>query len=109
MAERYPPIEPYEHGMLDAGDGDLTAAYSRLLNHSGLAVRAKAASDWCAWEDTHVSLFPEGRHNPRYDDPEFQQAWPGSELTIIDDAVHTGSTAMSNAIVAATDRFASRR
>ena len=23
MAERYPPIEPYEHGMLDVGDGNL--------------------------------------------------------------------------------------
>ncbi|MDX6331041.1 MAG: proline iminopeptidase, partial [Streptomycetaceae bacterium] len=23
MAELYPPIEPYEHGMLDTGDGNL--------------------------------------------------------------------------------------
>jgi proline iminopeptidase len=23
MADRYPEIEPYEHGMLDAGDGQL--------------------------------------------------------------------------------------
>ncbi|MFC7648071.1 hypothetical protein ACFQX6_52090 [Streptosporangium lutulentum] len=23
MTERYPPIEPYDHGMLDAGDGNL--------------------------------------------------------------------------------------
>jgi proline iminopeptidase len=143
--------------------GDLTAAYSRLLNHSDPAVRAKAASDWCEWEDTHVSLFPDGRHNSRYDEPEFrmifarivthywsqnhfvpddaiireahrlagipgvmihgrldvsgpvdaawdlQQVWPGSELTLIGDAAHTGSTAMGEAIVAATDRFATRR
>ena len=39
---------------------------------------------------------------------DLQQAWPGSELTIIDNAAHTGSTAMSDAIVAATDRFARR-
>ncbi len=34
------------------------------------------------------------------------QAWPGSELTLIDDAAHDGGTdAMRGALVAATDRF----
>jgi proline iminopeptidase len=143
--------------------GDLAEAYSRLLNHSDPAVRAQAASDWCAWEDTHVSLFAEGRHNSCYDDPVFRmvfarlvthywshnhfvpdeemlgnagrlagipcamihgrldisgpldvpwqlsRAWPDSELTIIDDAGHTGSTAQFQAIVAAADRFAGQR
>jgi proline iminopeptidase len=40
-------------------DGDLAAAYSRLLHHPDPAVRAKAAQDWCDWEDTHVSLAPD--------------------------------------------------
>jgi proline iminopeptidase len=40
-------------------DGDLAAAYSRLLHDPDPAVRAKAAQDWCDWEDTHVSLAPD--------------------------------------------------
>ncbi|WP_369130034.1 prolyl aminopeptidase [Modestobacter roseus] len=37
-------------------DGDLAAAYSRLLHDPDPAVRAAAAHEWCRWEDTHVSL-----------------------------------------------------
>jgi proline iminopeptidase len=40
-------------------DGDLAAAYSRLLHDPDPAVRARAAQDWCDWEDTHVSLAPD--------------------------------------------------
>ena len=40
-------------------DGDLAAAYSRLLLDPDPAVRAKAAQAWCDWEDTHVSLAPD--------------------------------------------------
>jgi proline iminopeptidase len=144
-------------------DGRLVEGYARLLAHPDAAVREQAARDWCAWEDTHVSLFPEGRHDQRYDDPDFRmtfarlvthywrndcfledgalvrgvgalagipgvmvhgrldvsspvdipwelaRAWPGSELILIGDAAHTGSAAMSAAIVAAADRFAARR
>jgi proline iminopeptidase len=43
--------------------GDLPAAYGRLLHDPDPAVRAKAAQDWCDWEDTHVSLAPD--HQPR--------------------------------------------
>jgi proline iminopeptidase len=53
-------------------DGDLPAAYSRLLSHADPAVRAKAASDWCAWEE---AMLPTSGHNPRYDDPVFRQAF----------------------------------
>jgi proline iminopeptidase len=42
-------------------DGDLAAAYSRLLHSADPAVRAKAAQDWCDWEDTHVSLAPDAQ------------------------------------------------
>jgi proline iminopeptidase len=53
-------------------DGDLAAAYSRLLESPDAAVREQAARDWCAWEDTHVSLDPAWRPNPRFEDPVFR-------------------------------------
>ncbi len=38
-------------------DGDLVAAYDRLLNaHSDPSVRIQASHDWCAWEDALLSL-----------------------------------------------------
>jgi proline iminopeptidase len=56
-------------------DGDLAAAYSRRLHDPDPAVRAKAAQDWCDWEDTHVSLAP--GHEPFLSvaDPGFQLAF----------------------------------
>ena len=39
---------------------------------------------------------------------QLSQVWPDSQLVLIGDAAHTGSAAMSEAIVAATDRFATR-
>ncbi|HSA49825.1 MAG TPA: prolyl aminopeptidase [Yinghuangia sp.] len=36
-------------------DGDLVAAYARLVNHPDPAVRDKATADWCAWEDAVLS------------------------------------------------------
>jgi proline iminopeptidase len=53
-------------------DGSLPAAYSRLLNDPDPAVRAKAASDWCAWEE---AMLPTSGHNPRYDNQVFRQAF----------------------------------
>ena len=50
-------------------DGSLAAAYSRLLNDPDPAVRAKAARDWCDWEE---AMLPTSGHNPRYDDPAFR-------------------------------------
>lgn len=40
-------------------DGDLAAAYSRLLESGDPQVREQAAQDWCAWEDTHVAFGTE--------------------------------------------------
>jgi proline iminopeptidase len=142
-------------------DGDLAAAYGRLLHHPDPAVRARAAQDWCDWEDTHVSLAPDAApamsvmeptrqlavarvvthywgHGCFLDDGQLlrdagrlagipgvmvhgrfdvsgpldvawrmHQAWPGSELVVLDDAGHGGSS-MSAAVVAATDRFAAQ-
>jgi len=50
-------------------DGSLAAAYSRLLSDPDPAVRAQAASDWCAWEE---AMLPTSGHNSRYDDPAFR-------------------------------------
>jgi proline iminopeptidase len=56
-------------------DGDLVAAYYRLLHDPDPAVREKAALDWCRWEDAHVAVPSNHRHDPRYDDPRFRMAF----------------------------------
>jgi proline iminopeptidase len=140
-------------------DGDLSAAYNRLLHHPDPAVRAQAAKDWCDWEDTHVSLMPDAAPYRSIADPDDQlafarvvthywssgcfladgqllrdagrlhgipgvlihgrydisgpldtawalhQAWPASELVVLEDAGHSGR-GMAEAIITATDKFA---
>ena len=41
-------------------DGDLLAAYARLMESPDADVRAKAAADWVAWEDAVISQEPHG-------------------------------------------------
>ena len=53
-------------------DGDLSLAYSRLLESSDPDVRDRAAKAWCAWEDTHVATYPGHGPNARYEDPRFR-------------------------------------
>lgn len=55
-------------------DGRLVEAYYRLVHHPDPEVRDRAARDWCAWEDAHVSLAPDHKPNPRYEDPVFRMA-----------------------------------
>ena len=50
----------------------LVDAYATMLFDSDPAVRDKAAREWCAWEDAHVSLTPGHTPNPRFEDPEFR-------------------------------------
>ncbi|UED83352.1 prolyl aminopeptidase [Streptomyces profundus] len=142
-------------------DGDPAAAYDRLLHDPDPAVRAKAARDWCDWEEAiDVSTSDP---SPRYADPDFRLAFarivthywsrgswlpegevlrrapelagipgvvvqgaldpgnllgtpwelahrwgPGCELVVIGAAGHsTAAAGMSEALVSATDRFAS--
>jgi proline iminopeptidase len=141
-------------------DGDLAAAYNRLLLDPEPEVHEQAARAWCAWEDRHVRTRTSDQPDPRYDDPAFRlcfarlvthywaraawlsedellrgaarlagipgvlihgrldlsapldvpwrlaQAWPGSELIVVDDEGHRGGSAMTAAIVGATKRFA---
>ncbi|HET8658333.1 MAG TPA: prolyl aminopeptidase [Micromonosporaceae bacterium] len=56
-------------------EGSLVDAYARLLGDPDPAVRDKAARDWCEWEDTHVSLAPGHRPDPRYADPRFRMGF----------------------------------
>ena len=53
-------------------DGDLSDAYYRLLHDPDPAVRAKAARDWCTWEDAMMPYLPPWE---AFDDPEFAYGW----------------------------------
>jgi proline iminopeptidase len=53
-------------------NGNLAAAYARLLADPDPEIRDEAAKAWCAWEDTHVSLMPGWEPDPRYTDPAFR-------------------------------------
>jgi proline iminopeptidase len=55
-----------------AADTSLVKAYGDLLHHPDPAVREQAARQWCAWEDTHLSLRPGHTPDPRFNDPEFR-------------------------------------
>jgi len=44
-------------------DGDLLAAYARLMESPDAAVRGKAAAEWVAWEDAVISQEPHGTPN----------------------------------------------
>ena len=50
----------------------LVDAYAELLFDPDPAVRDRAAREWCAWEDAHVSLTPGHRPNPHFEDPEYR-------------------------------------
>jgi proline iminopeptidase len=56
-------------------DGDLVAAYYRLLSDPSPDVREKAARDWCRWEDAHVAVQADYVADPRYEDPRFRMAF----------------------------------
>ena len=140
-------------------DGDLVAAYARLLASPAAAVRERSARDWCAWEEAVLSIESGGAPDPRFAEPRFRlgfarlvthvfahaaflgedqllrdahrlaaipgvlvhgrldlgsppgaavelaEAWPGSELVLLDGAGHA-SVAMADAVAAATDRLA---
>jgi proline iminopeptidase len=69
--------ERFRAGVPEADrDGDLVAAYCRLLNEStDISVRERAARSWCTWEDQLLSNEDGWQPNPRYDDPVFRMAF----------------------------------
>jgi len=50
-------------------DGDIVAAYARLMEDPDPEVRTRAAIDWGTWEDAVLSLEPSGKPNPYSDRP----------------------------------------
>jgi proline iminopeptidase len=56
-------------------DGNLAAAYARLLQDPDPVVRDQAARNWCAWEDAHVAIFADAEPDPRYGDPDFRMVF----------------------------------
>ena len=51
-------------------DGDLVAAYARLMENPDADVRAKAANDWLTWEDAVISAEPSGTPGAYSDRPD---------------------------------------
>ncbi|MGP3979801.1 prolyl aminopeptidase [Streptomyces sp. KR80] len=75
--------ERFRAGVPGVGrDGDIVGAYARLMEHPDPQVRAKAAADWCAWEDTVVSLEPNGTPSPYGGRP------PAARLALVRIASH---------------------
>jgi proline iminopeptidase len=54
----------------------LVDAYATLLADPDPVVRQRAAREWCAWEDAHISLGPGHQPTPRFDDPDFRFLLP---------------------------------
>lgn len=66
--------ERFRGGAPDAeSDGDLVAAYHRLLNDANHTVCQKAADDWHDWEGS-LSADPHAAPSPAWADPEFRLA-----------------------------------
>ena len=62
--------EQFRAGVSQAdGEGDIVAAYARLMEDPNPEVRTRAAIDWGTWEDAVLSLEPSGKPNPYSDRP----------------------------------------
>jgi proline iminopeptidase len=66
--ERFASVGSYDR---DRGV-DLADRYAALAFSADVAVRELAAREWCAWEDTHVSLAPGYVPSHRFEDPAFR-------------------------------------
>ena len=70
--------ERFRDGVPEAErDGDLLAAYARLMESPDPVVRAKATADWLAWEDAVISQEPHGTPNAYSDRP------PAAQLAFV--------------------------
>ena len=84
---------PEEWGRFRAGvpeserNGDLLAAYARLMESPNADVRAKATADWLAWEDAVVSQEPQGIPNAYSNRP------PAAQLAFVRICAHYYSNA----------------
>ena len=69
----------------DERNGDLLAAYARLMESPDADVRAKATADWLAWEDAVISREPLGVPNAYSDRP------PVAQLALVRICAHYAS------------------
>jgi proline iminopeptidase len=84
-------------------DGDLLAAYARLMESPDADVRGKAAADWLAWEDAVVSQEPQGTPNAYSDRP------PAAQLAFVRICAHYyshGAWLEEGALLRHADRLA---
>jgi proline iminopeptidase len=94
MTGIYPEIAPYQHAMLDVGDGNLIGVLLRnahtLANIPGVLVNGRYDLQApIAWA---------------YD---LKRAWPRAELVIVDNAGHDPSNAgVTEQLIRATNLFA---
>jgi proline iminopeptidase len=66
--DRFAAIRAYDgHRPMDLAD-----IYAELVFDADPLVQETAAREWCAWEDTHVSLAPGYFPNRRFEDPAFR-------------------------------------
>lgn len=65
--ERFSSFVPPE-----LSDLPLVEAYARLLFHPDAGTRARAAHEWCIWEDAHMGLAPGTGPRLQVEDPKFQ-------------------------------------
>ena len=56
-------------------DGNLAAAYARLLANPDDTARDRAARAWCDWEDALVSNVPGSRPDPSFEDAAFRMTF----------------------------------
>jgi proline iminopeptidase len=63
-------LEKFRTGVPDGDrNRNIVAAYARVMEHPDADVRTRAAIDWATWEDTVLSLEPNGKPNPYSDRP----------------------------------------
>jgi proline iminopeptidase len=77
MARHFPDQWQSFAGALPASerDGNLAAAYNRLLMSPDPEVHGPAAAAWCEWESTHVATDGRVSADPRFDDEAFRLAF----------------------------------
>lgn len=74
--------EEWERFRAGVPDDDLLAGYARRMEDPDADVRAKAATEWLAWEDAVISLEPNGRPNAYSDKP------PDAQLAFVRICAH---------------------
>lgn len=107
ITEEIGRIFPREHARFAAAvepaPGErLVDAYARALTHPDAERRARAAVDWCAWEDVHVTLDPRARPEPRFADPVFR----GVFATLVTHYWRNAAFLRESPILARIDRLA---